>query len=48
VPLDAVRGIAEWIKQERAEKRQRAECEEKRKEKLRESRLKAKTAMVAY
>jgi len=46
-PLDAVSGIAEWIEQERTEKRERAEREEKRKEKLMESRLKAKTAMVA-
>lgn len=46
-PLDAVSGITEWIEQERTEKRERADREEKRKERLRESRLKAKTAMVA-
>jgi hypothetical protein len=46
-PLDAVSGIDAWIEQERAEKRERAEREENRKEKLKESRLKAKAAMVA-
>jgi chaperone BCS1 len=46
-PLDAVSGILEWIEQERLEKRERAEREEKRKEKLKESRLRAKTAIVA-
>jgi chaperone BCS1 len=46
-PLDAVSGVAEWIEQERTEKREREEREEKRKEKLRESRLKTKKAIVA-
>lgn len=46
-PFEATRGVAEWVAFERKEKRDREEREEMRKEKLRSSRTKTKTAMVA-
>lgn len=46
-PLVALSGVTEWVEQERAEKREREEREARRKEKLREMRLKAKTAVIA-
>lgn len=46
-PSEAVSGTSVWIAQERREKQEREDRENKRKEKLRESRLKAKAAVVA-
>jgi mitochondrial chaperone BCS1 len=46
-PLEAVSGIAEWVEQGRTEKRTREEREARQKQKVRESRMKAKIAMMA-